>query len=178
MSASKNDLMRAIGIAYVEAMYSGGVPAFFTGLAAACDETTKTKLRNILGESSDDVQDQGCTPGEQWWRRKLMQADEATWKTEVPGKELLREFSESVGLGEKRSVGALETMLHRACRDVTSIDKQIAWNMNPKGERISYGPFTKHYQIPTLKEARGLWDIAYGAEDWPEGSTCDSAQEG
>ncbi len=172
MSTSKNDLMRAIGIAYAEAVYSGGAPAFLKGLVAACDEATKTKLRNILGDPVDDAQDQGCTtPGEHWWRRRLMQADAATWKTEVPSKELLREFAASVGLGEKRTEAALEKVLHKACRDADSFDKQIAWEKGPMGERVPRGEFTKHYAIPHLDKARGLWDITYGPEDWPEGAT-------
>lgn len=171
MPTSKNDLMRAIGMAYAEAVYSGGAPAFFKGLVAVCDDATKTKLRNILGDPVDE-QDQGSTtPGENWWRQKLMQADAATWKTEMPSKELLREFAASVGLGEKRSEATLEKMLHKACRDAGFFDKQIAWELGSMGEHLPRGPFTKHYTIPTLKKARGLWDLAYGPEDWPEGAT-------
>lgn len=114
---------------------------------------------------------------EEWWFSKLFDGyllkPESGWEVQVPKDDLLDDYlnhARRMNYTRRSNQTKLGFFLHKHCgafladfRKLGSVEKQHADGYTSKVEAM-----LRYYSLPTLRQARELWDKLHGEVKWPE----------
>lgn len=142
---------------------------------AGMTHTERVGMMNYMVERAEApmVPPTQLTPVEDWWLGKLTTGimldarREEGWIREFPIEELTQDYITGInrwGLSPRGNA----TAMGRYLRKVMPKLKTTSTKTPAPTDRIGRGgPRVRHYEMPSLDNARRLWDRAYGKQRWP-----------
>lgn len=134
------------------------------------------QVRDVPSTSALDEQKiLSLQPEEEWWYRKLMDGqvldEDQDWRREVKKRDLVDDYAghmDRFKINRRGTETSLGRFLKRVCPHIQTVDRMVTENvLEPDGFTVRRRKRSKHYQLPTLADARRRWEELYQLGDWP-----------